>query len=167
MAGTSADGGNELLPIDDVARRFGMQASALRYYERRGLLQPASRHAGRRWYGRAGLRRLAVIAFWQKSGLMSLEEIAAILAGPRQNRSWKQVVRDRRRALDSQIEGMTAARDYLDHLLTCPREHSLDDCPYFEEAIWQPQDERLRAAQAHRDHHARGRETGSANGGAP
>jgi MerR family transcriptional regulator, copper efflux regulator len=136
MAPTSAADEGELVPIDEVARRFGVQASALRYYERRGLLRPAARRAGRRWYGRAELRQLAIIGFWQQSGLMSLEDIAAILAGPTENRSWKQVVTDRRAALDAQIEQMTAARDYLEHLLTCPREHSLDGCPYFEEAIW-------------------------------
>jgi MerR family transcriptional regulator, copper efflux regulator len=69
---------------------------------------------------------------------MSLEDIAAILAGPERSRSWKQIVSARRTALDAQINQMTAARDYLEHLLTCPREHSLDGCPYFEEAIWQP-----------------------------
>ena len=41
----------ELLPIDEVARRLGLRASAIRYYEERGLVQPVSRHAGRRWYG--------------------------------------------------------------------------------------------------------------------
>jgi MerR family transcriptional regulator, copper efflux regulator len=133
-----AAGEDELVPIDEVARRFGVHASALRYYERRGLLQPTARHAGRRWYGRAELRQLAIIGFWQQSGLMSLEDIAAILAGPERSRSWKQIVSARRTALDAQIKQMTAARDYLEHLLTCPREHSLDGCPYFEEAIWQP-----------------------------
>jgi MerR family transcriptional regulator, copper efflux regulator len=153
MAQTSAAGEEELVPIDEVARRFGMQASALRYYERRGLLQPAARHAGRRWYGRAELRQLAIIGFWQQSGLMSLDGIAAVLAGPERSRSWKQIVSDRREALEAQIGKMTAARDYLEHLLTCPREHSLDGCPYFEEAIWQPPSQRLEEARCHAEHH--------------
>jgi MerR family transcriptional regulator, copper efflux regulator len=154
MARTPAAGEDELVPIDEVARRFGVQASALRYYERRGLLQPAARRAGRRWYGRAELRQLAIIGFWQQSGLMSLEDIAAILAAPEHSRGWKQVVTDRRTALDAQIGQMTVARDYLEHLLTCPREHSLDGCPYFEDAIWQPHDQRLESANCHREHHA-------------
>jgi MerR family transcriptional regulator, copper efflux regulator len=155
MARTGAAADDELVPIDEVARRFGVQASALRYYERRGLLEPAARQAGRRWYGRAELRRLAIIGFWQQSGLMSLDDIAAVLAGPEHSRGWKQIVSDRRVALDAQIEQMTAARDYLEHLLTCPREHSLDGCPYFEEAIWQPRNQRLETARCHREHHAR------------
>jgi DNA-binding transcriptional MerR regulator len=152
VAQTWAVGEDELVPIDEVARRFGVQASALRYYERRGLLQPTARRAGRRWYGRAEQRRLAIIGFWQQSGLMSLEDIAAILDGQERSRGWKQVVADRRAALDAQIERMTAARDYLEHLVTCPREHSLDGCPYFEEAIWQPRTERPGPAECHPEH---------------
>ncbi|HUD36177.1 MAG TPA: MerR family transcriptional regulator [Streptosporangiaceae bacterium] len=42
-----------------VARRLGLRASAIRYYEQRGLLNPVARRAGRRWYGPAQIRRLA------------------------------------------------------------------------------------------------------------
>lgn len=145
---------SELVPIDAVARRFGLRASALRYYEERGLLTPASRRGGRRWYGRAELRRLAIITFWQRSGRMSLEEIAAVLAGPAQGRHWKDIVHERIEALDTQIGQMASARDYLEHMLTCPREHSLDGCPYFEEAITQ------RCETPARKHRARRREAG-------
>ena len=41
--------------------------------------------AGRRWYGPDEIRRLAIILYWQRSGLMSLEEISDILAGPRRH----------------------------------------------------------------------------------
>lgn len=149
---------DELVPIDEVARRFGLAASALRYYERRGLLEPASRHAGRRWYGRTGLRRLAIIAFWQQSALMSLDQIIALLDGPPRAGQWKQIVSERRQALDEQIEQMTVTRDFLELMLTCPREHSLDDCPYFEQAIWLSHQQRLAAAKRHREHHATRRE---------
>jgi MerR family transcriptional regulator, copper efflux regulator len=148
----------ELVPIEEVARRFGLAASALRYYERRGLLQPVSRHAGRRWYGRTELRRLAIIAFWQQSALMSLDQIAALLDRPSGAGQWKQIVSERRQTLDELIEQMTLARDYLQHMLTCPREDPSDDCPYFEEAIWQSRDQRLAAAKIHREHHATRRE---------
>jgi MerR family transcriptional regulator, copper efflux regulator len=143
----------ELVPIEEVARRFGLAASALRYYERRGLLQPASRRAGRRWYGRAELRRLAIIAFWQQSALMSLDQISVLLDRPSGAGQWKQIVTERRQALEEQIGQMTLARDYLQHLLSCPREDPSGDCPYFEQAIWQTSDQRLDTAKIHRDHH--------------
>jgi MerR family transcriptional regulator, copper efflux regulator len=149
----------DLVPIEEVARRFGLAASALRYYERRGLLQSASRHAGRRWYGRAELRRLAIIVFWQQSALMSLDQITALLDRPSTAGQWKQIVSERRQALDEQIEQMTLARDYLQHMLSCPRDDPSDDCPYFEQAIWQSRDQRRDAASVHREHHAARRES--------
>lgn len=48
-----AAGDRELVSIDEVARRLRLRASAIRYYEQRGLVQPASRRGGRRWYGAA------------------------------------------------------------------------------------------------------------------
>ena len=51
MTTTTGDGA-DLVPIDEVARRLGLRSSAIRYYEERGLVTPAARHAGRRWYGR-------------------------------------------------------------------------------------------------------------------
>lgn len=61
----------------------------MRYYEERGLLFPVSRHSGRRWYGPAEVRRLAIIRYWQQSGLMSLEEVTEMLAGPGSARRWR------------------------------------------------------------------------------
>jgi DNA-binding transcriptional MerR regulator len=50
MTTHTADG-TELVPIDEVARWLGIRASAIRYYEERGLVHPLSRQSGRRWYG--------------------------------------------------------------------------------------------------------------------
>jgi DNA-binding transcriptional MerR regulator len=68
-------------PVGEVARSPGLRASAISHYEWRGLLSPASRQSGGRWYGPAGIRRLAIIRRWKETGRMSLEEIADILAG--------------------------------------------------------------------------------------
>ena len=124
-----------LLPIDEVARRLGMRASAIRYYKERGLITPVSRHSGRRWYGPAEVRRLAVIRYWQQSGLMSLAEIADILAGPEHSQRWDQILADRIAALQAQIGQMVAAREHLEHILL--HHHAAPDgCPYYEELIW-------------------------------
>lgn len=63
-----------LLPIGEVARRSGVAASALRFYEERGLIQSERAGSGHRRYPRPVLRRIAFIVFAQKIGL-SLEEI--------------------------------------------------------------------------------------------
>jgi len=71
----------QLLTISETARRSGVAASALRYYEERGLISAAEREGAgnHRRYPRPVLRRIAFIVFAQRVGL-SLEEIAAELA---------------------------------------------------------------------------------------
>jgi MerR family copper efflux transcriptional regulator len=127
----------DLVPIDDVARRLGIRASAIRYYEERGLVEPVARHSGRRWYGPVEIRRLAIIRYWQSSGLMSLEQIADILAGPEATRGWTQIVEERVHSLRLQIERMGAARAFLEHTLTFHRDSSPDGCPHYEALIWE------------------------------
>jgi len=70
---------NELLTIGEVARRSGVAASALRFYEERGLIASERAGSGHRRYPRAVLRRVAFVVFAQRIGL-SLEEIGAELA---------------------------------------------------------------------------------------
>jgi len=126
----------ELVPIDQVARQLGLRASAIRYYEERGLVEPASRHSGRRWYGPDEIRRLAIIQFWQQSAMMSLDEIGDILAGSVATRAWSQIVEDRIEALRVQIERMERARAFLEHVRS-KHGDSPDGCPHFEAHIWE------------------------------
>jgi len=128
----------DLVPIDEVARRLGVRASAIRYYEERGLLQPSARRAGRRWYSPADIRRLAVIGFWQRAGQMSLDEIGEILAGPAAVRGWSQIVQERIEALRAQAEQANAAREYLEHVLSHHRDSPPDGCHHYESVIYQP-----------------------------
>src|SRR3954464_4714366 len=69
----------ELLTIGEVARRSGVAASALRFYEERGLIESERAGSGHRRYARPVLRRIAFIVFAQKIGL-TLEEIGVELA---------------------------------------------------------------------------------------
>src|SRR5688572_8543092 len=68
----------DALTIAEVARRSGVAASALRFYEQRGLIASHRTGAGHRRYPRAVLRRIAFIVFAQRIGL-SLDEIAGQL----------------------------------------------------------------------------------------
>jgi len=72
---------SQLLTISETSRRSGVAASALRYYEERGLISAAEREGAgnHRRYPRPVLRRIAFIVFAQKVGL-SLDEIASELA---------------------------------------------------------------------------------------
>jgi MerR family transcriptional regulator, redox-sensitive transcriptional activator SoxR len=69
----------ESLTIGEVAHRSGVAASALRFYEDRGLITSERAGSGHRRFPRAVLRRIAFIVFAQRVGL-SLEEIGAELA---------------------------------------------------------------------------------------
>ena len=69
----------ELLTIGETARRSGVAASALRFYEERGLISSERAGSGHRRYPRPVLRRIAFIVFAQRVGL-SLDEIGAELA---------------------------------------------------------------------------------------
>jgi MerR family transcriptional regulator, redox-sensitive transcriptional activator SoxR len=70
---------NDLLTIGEVSRRSGVAASALRFYEDRGLIASERAGSGHRRYRRSVLRRVAFIVFAQRVGL-TLDEIAAELA---------------------------------------------------------------------------------------
>jgi len=67
-----------VLTIAEVARRSGVAASALRFYEQRGLIASNRTGSGHRRFPRAVVRRIAFIVFAQKIGL-TLEEIAGEL----------------------------------------------------------------------------------------
>ncbi|MFJ9370297.1 MerR family transcriptional regulator [Nocardia sp. NPDC101769] len=120
--------------IGVVARRVGVAVSTLRWWERMGLVVPAGRVSGKRRYDHTSLRRIALIQLWQRAS-MSLDEIATVLAGSTGGRDWRDAVRARVAACDEQLARITAARDYLSHLLECPNDHPADNCPYLAEAI--------------------------------
>jgi MerR family transcriptional regulator, redox-sensitive transcriptional activator SoxR len=70
---------SETITIGEVARRSGVAASALRFYEERGLIASERAGSGHRRYPRAVLRRIAFVVFAQRIGL-TLDEISAELA---------------------------------------------------------------------------------------
>ncbi len=115
--------GTELLPIGEVAHRAGMAPSALRYYERVGLVEASRSSGGQRRYPRSVLRRLAFIRAAQNVGL-SLEEIRSALATLPEARTptvadWTRLSRTWRSRLDEQILGLTALRNGLTRCIGC------------------------------------------------
>ncbi|MGH7040186.1 MAG: MerR family transcriptional regulator [Stellaceae bacterium] len=118
------------------------RASALRYDEEIALRKPAERRSGRRYYGSAELKRLALIQFLQDTGRLSLEEIADVLANRTSAKISRKLANDRIAILDDQIRSAEAARSYLEYRLSCPRENPFDGCP----ALTKEVDRRLRVA---------------------
>lgn len=113
----------DLLPIAEVARRSGFPASALRFYEKEGLIKSSRTGGGQRRYERSTLRRLAFIRAARNIGL-TLDEIAAALATLPEGRTptradWAQLSRSWRMRLDEQIEALQALRNGLESCIGC------------------------------------------------
>lgn len=114
---------SDLLTVGAVARRSGFAASALRYYERLGLIGATRTSGGQRRYPRSVLRRLAFIRAARNVGL-SLDEVAGALAtlpgGRTPTRAdWTRLSRSWRRRLEEQIEALSRLRDGLDSCIGC------------------------------------------------
>jgi MerR family redox-sensitive transcriptional activator SoxR len=113
----------DLLTVGEVAHRSGFAPSALRFYERQGLLHATRTSGGQRRYQRNVLRRLAFIRAARNIGL-SLDEIAAALATLPDARTptrddWSRLSRGWRHRLDDQIAALTKLRDGLDSCIGC------------------------------------------------
>jgi MerR family redox-sensitive transcriptional activator SoxR len=109
--------GSAHLTISEVARRSGVAASALRFYEERGLIKSERAGSGHRRYSRAVLRRIAFIVFAQRIG-MTLEEIAAELAKLPEGRvpegsDWARLSRGWTSRIDGRIALLNRLRDSL------------------------------------------------------
>ncbi len=121
--------------IGEIARRAGLRASAIRYYESIGLLPEPERVAGRRHYGPEALQTLSVIAAAQRSGL-SLSEIGELLgAGNGEGEVSEQLRAIAQRKLpevEALIERAHLVRSWLEAAADC-RCPSLEDCPLFED----------------------------------
>jgi MerR family redox-sensitive transcriptional activator SoxR len=69
-----------VMSIGEVARRMGLRSSAVRYYERLGLIPKVPRLSGRRCYDDRALERLAMVRFAKHVGF-SIAEIKVLLGG--------------------------------------------------------------------------------------
>jgi MerR family redox-sensitive transcriptional activator SoxR len=113
----------DLLTVSEVAQRSGFAPSALRFYERQGLVRATRTTGNQRRYERSVLRRLAFIRAARNVGL-SLDEIAAALATLPDGRTptrtdWSRLSRSWRQRLDDQIAALAKLRDGLDSCIGC------------------------------------------------
>jgi MerR family transcriptional regulator, redox-sensitive transcriptional activator SoxR len=120
------------LTISEVARRSGVAASALRFYEERGLITSERRSASsQRRFGRSVLRRVAFIVFAQRIGL-SLDEIRTELHRLPNGRvptarDWSRLSEPWRARIDRRIRELELLRDGLTQCIGCGC-LSLDRC---------------------------------------
>jgi MerR family redox-sensitive transcriptional activator SoxR len=119
------------LSIGEVAARSGVAPSALRFYERQGLIESARTDGNQRRYDRAVLRRIAFIQAGRAAGV-PLAEIQVSLAGLPTSRTptrrdWERLSNKWRDDLDARIETLQALRDRLTTCIGCGC-LSIDQC---------------------------------------
>ena len=117
------------LDIAEVARRTGVPASTLRYYDEKGLIRPIGRRGLRRLFDAGVLDRLAVIALGRAAGF-SLTEIGRMFAPDGRLRINRAALAAKAGDLDATIRKLTALRDGLRHASACPARDHLE-CPTF------------------------------------
>jgi MerR family transcriptional regulator, redox-sensitive transcriptional activator SoxR len=111
------------LSIGEVAKRTGVAISALRYYEKEGLLRTDRTEGGQRRYPRDVIRRISFVRIAQRVGL-SLEEIRDALETLPNDRTptksdWARLSNTWRSRLDDQIATLTRLRDDLTSCIGC------------------------------------------------
>lgn len=111
------------LTVSEIAARSGFSPSALRFYEREGLIKATRTAGNQRRYERGVLRRLAFIRAARNVGL-TLDEVAAALAALPESRTptkadWTRLSRGWRSRLDAQIAALEKLRDGLDSCIGC------------------------------------------------
>jgi MerR family transcriptional regulator, redox-sensitive transcriptional activator SoxR len=121
---------HELSSISAVARRFGLRASAIRYYEQIGLLPAVSRSKGQRVYDERTLERLSIIAVARRAGL-SLQDIGQLFCGfqtstPAPQR-WREMSNSKVAELEQLKQEITRTQDLLRKLGQCSCT-SLEQC---------------------------------------
>lgn len=121
------------MDIAEVAKRAGVPASTLRYYEKKGLIASVGRQGIRRSFAPGVLNQLALIALGQAAGL-SLDEISTMLSpngGPAINR---QLLAAKADEIDQTIKQLRAVSRGLRHAAACGAP-SHAECPTFQQLL--------------------------------
>ena len=118
------------MDIAEVARRSGVPASALRYYEKKGLISSLAPQGARRRFGPAVFDQLALIALGQVAGL-SLDEIHTMLSPKGQPDIDRQLLSNKADDIDATIKQLRAVSRGLRHAAACPAP-SHAECPTFQ-----------------------------------
>jgi len=110
-----------MLTIGQVTAQTGLRASAIRYYESRGLLPKASRVGGKRVYEQSVLDRIAIIELAKTAGF-HLDEIRATLqhaTGVGPGAGWKRAARAKQDELDAELKRLMITKYVLTRMSAC------------------------------------------------
>ncbi|WP_157251625.1 MerR family transcriptional regulator [Nonomuraea typhae] len=124
-----------LLDIGEVAHRSGLAPSALRFYERKGLIESDGRNGLRRAYEPGVLDRLNLITCARDAGF-TLAEIARFLRARPDDTALRAHLVAKEREVDTKVAQLTRLRDSLRHAAVCDHD-PLVECPEFKAAVRQ------------------------------
>jgi DNA-binding transcriptional MerR regulator len=118
------------LMIGEVARQAGVATSALRYYEKAGLLPPPARASNRRQYDKGVLGRIRIILLARDAGF-SISEMRTFLngfpVGTRPALRWRAMAKRKIAELDELTTRLSKMRSILDASFNCEC-RQLEDC---------------------------------------
>jgi len=117
------------MDITEVVQLSGISASALRFYEEKGLIVSVGRHGLHRQFDSSVLERLALISLGRSSGF-SLDEIARMFGSDGKPCIDRRLLAAKAEQLDRTIQELITMRDGLRHAAAC-RAPSHMECPKF------------------------------------
>lgn len=121
------------MDIVEVAKRSGVPASTLRYYEEKGLISSVGRQGLRRLFQPAVLERLALIALGRMGGF-SLDEIATMFGADGKPSIDRPMLTAKADEIDIRIKELKAVSNGLRHAAVCPARNHLE-CPTFQRLL--------------------------------
>ena len=110
------------MKIGELARNAGLRASAVRYYEKLGIVSAPERKGNQRRYAGDALNRLLLIRFASDMGF-TLAEIKIFLSGLRSDvpvgPRWRKLAHRKIKQVDASIKRSRQLKSLLEHLLQC------------------------------------------------
>lgn len=119
----------KLIEISEVAKRSGIAASTLRFYEEKGLIESLGRRGLRRTYDQDVFGRLSLIALGRMAGF-SLDQIKAMFGNGPSAQIDRVLLSDKAAELDRTIKQLSALKGGLEHAAVCPAPSHME-CPSF------------------------------------
>lgn len=121
------------MDIAEVAKQSGIPASALRYYEKKGLIRSLAPTGARRRFGPQVMDQLALIALGQAAGL-SLDDIQSMLTPGGAPEIDRRLLAAKADEIDATIKQLRAVSRSLRHAAACPAP-SHAECPTFQRLL--------------------------------
>lgn len=121
------------MDISEAAKRSGVPASTLRFYEEKGLIASIGRQGLRRRFDPGVLDQLALIALGQAAGF-SLDEIGAMFSADGKPSIDRQMLATKADEIDGMIKRLKAMSNGLKHAAVCPAP-SHSECPTFQRLL--------------------------------